>query len=53
MNINNSKISTKSWFKKSEKYLLVSLHREENVDDKTKLKNIFNQLNSMFIKKIN
>ena len=48
-NINNSKILKKIGLT-SEKYLLVSLHREENVDNKTKLKNIFNQLNTIYKK---
>ena len=48
-NINNSKILNKIGLT-SEKYLLVSLHREENVDNKIKLKNIFNQLNTIYKK---
>lgn len=44
--INNSKILSKLSLKK-EKFILVSLHREENVDNKVNLKNIFLQLNKV------
>lgn len=43
-NINNSKILTKLKLKK-DNYVLVSLHREENVDTRDRLYKIINQLN--------
>ena len=47
--IKNSKILDKLKIKK-DKYVLVSLHREENVDDEIKIKNIFSQLNEVYKK---
>ena len=44
--INDSKILTKLSLQK-DKFILVSLHREENVDNKINLKNIFHQLNKV------
>ena len=45
--INNSKILNKLKIKK-DNYLLVSLHREENVDEKEKLNKIFLQLDKVY-----
>jgi UDP-N-acetylglucosamine 2-epimerase (non-hydrolysing) len=44
--INDSKILKKLSLQK-DKFILVSLHREENVDNKINLKNIFHQLNKV------
>ena len=44
--INDSKILTQLSLKQ-DKFILVSLHREENVDNKINLKNIFHQLNKV------
>ena len=44
--INDSKVLTKLSLQK-DKFILVSLHREENVDNKINLKNIFHQLNKV------
>ena len=35
---------------KKDKFILVSLHREENVDNETNMKNIFSQLNKVYNK---
>ena len=48
-NINNSNILKKLSLKK-EKYILVSMHREENVDNEEKINNIFNKLNDVYKK---
>ena len=47
--INKSKILNKLSLKK-ENFILVSLHREENVDNEMNIKNIFSQLNKVYRK---
>ena len=48
--INDSKILKKLKLTK-ENFILVSLHREENVDEEEKIKNIFSQLHKVYNKK--
>ncbi len=48
-NINNSNVLNKLSLKK-EKFILVSIHREENVDNEVKIKNIFNKLRDVYKK---